>query len=302
MDEKYKNNFLRAGSCAREVRAYGKSLIKKGASYNDIIAKIYTKIQEVGASPAFPPQMALNCTAAHYLPEPNEDIILSDEIIKLDVGVCYEGAIGDCAVTVDLSGKYEKLIEATEAALLAAEKIIKVGVPIRLIGKAIEDTITSFGFEPVRNLSGHGLGVYQIHTSPSIPNYHDRSSAVVKPGMTFAIEPFATTGKGLIFEAGDPVIFAVRKQVCSGIENNLSSSAQVLFREICTFKGLPFSLHDFTKRKIPLQVVKQGIAELLHMNLIEGYPPLIEEEYGIVAQAENSVLVDMKGKVTITTR
>lgn len=203
MNEKYKQNFLRAGSIAKEVRAYGKSLIKPGASYNDVIAKINRKIVEMGARAAFPPQIALDDVAAHYLPEPGQDITFAEQVVKLDIGVCYEGAIGDCAVSIDLSGKHQDLVDAAEAALLSAEKIVKVGLPVREIGRAIEAAMKPYGLTPVKNLCGHGLGHYQIHTSPSIPNYEDKSTAIIKPGMTFAIEPFATNGKGLIYDAGE---------------------------------------------------------------------------------------------------
>src|SRR5689334_20618024 len=119
MNSKYRQNFIKAGAFAREVRAFGKSLIQKGASYNEVLQKVNEKIVALGAKPAFPPQIALNHVAAHYLPMPDEDVIFSDEVVKLDVGVAFEGAIGDCAVTVDLSGKFQPLIDAAEAALLA---------------------------------------------------------------------------------------------------------------------------------------------------------------------------------------
>ena len=126
MNSKYKQNFIQAGALAKEVRAFGKSLIQKGSSYQEVISKIMQKIGELGARPAFPPQIALNHVAAHFLPIPGEDVIFSDQIVKLDVGVCYNGAIGDCAVTVDLSGKYQALVDAAEAALLNAEKSLKM--------------------------------------------------------------------------------------------------------------------------------------------------------------------------------
>ena len=110
MDPIYKKNFIKAGEIAKEVRAYGKSLIIKGASYNDVIAKIRSKISELGAKPAFPPQIALDTVAAHYLPQPDEDLFFSNELVKLDVGICVDGAIGDCAVSIDLSGKYQNHI------------------------------------------------------------------------------------------------------------------------------------------------------------------------------------------------
>jgi methionyl aminopeptidase len=297
MNKRYKQHFLHAGALANQVRAYGKSLIKKEASYKDVIAKINQKIIELGARAAFPPQIALNDVAAHFLVQPDEDIIFSDQIIKLDIGVCYEGAIGDCAVTIDLSGKYQKLVEAVESALLNAEQSIKVGQKVREIGKIIDETIASYGFNSIKNLSGHGLALYQIHTTPPIPNYDNQSTAIIRPGMTFAIEPFATTGKGLIYESGVPTIFSFKtsRPVKSDVE-------RLLLTKIKNFKGLPFAIHDLIDEKSPFLDVKKGLLELLRAGIIVGYAPLIEEMHGVVAQAENSVLVDEKGEIFITTR
>jgi methionyl aminopeptidase len=297
MKNTYKQNFIRAGALAKEVRSFGKSLIIKGASYMDVIAKITQKIVDLGARPAFPPQLALNEVAAHFLPQPGEDIIFSDQLIKLDVGVCYEGAIGDCAVTVDLSGNYQKLIEAAEAALLNAEQSVKVGQPVREIGKIIEETISSYGFKPVKNLCGHGLGEYKIHMAPSIPNCDDQSTAVIKPGMTFAIEPFATNGKGFIHEKGIPAIFSF-----ATARPLQSSLARSVLAKIRTFSGLPFASHDLLGKDWSLLEVNAALDELIKAGVISGYRPLVEIEEGMVAQAENSVLVDEKGNVLITTR
>lgn len=297
MNEQYKQNFIRAGSIAKQIRSFGKLLITPGASYNDVIDQIHKKIVTLGARPAFPPQIALDAVAAHFLPQPGYDIIFSKEIVKLDIGVCVDGAIGDCAVTVDLSGKHQALIDAVEAALLNAEQIIQVGLPIREIGRVIAKTIASFGCKPVKNLSGHGLGYYQVHTPPTIPNYDDNSTAIIKPGMTFAIEPFATNGRGLIYEAHNPTIFSLVAE--RPIQSDL---ARRVLATIKIFHGLPFSIHDLLANGLNLVEVKVGLKELHAAGIILGYPPLIEEASGMVAQAENSVLVDQKGNVTITTR
>lgn len=297
MDEKYKKDFIHAGALAHQVRAYGKSLIKVGASYNDVIAKINKKIEALGARPAFPPQIALNDVAAHFLPQPDEDIFFSDQTIKLDVGVCYNGAIGDCAVTIDLSGKHQALVDAVEDALISAEKSIKVGQPVKEIGRIIEERISSYGFSPVRNLAGHGLGYYKIHMPPLIPNYEDKSTAVIKPGMTFAIEPFATNGKGSIFDSGSPTIFSFVRSRAIPLTINRS-----LIVKIKSFSGLPFAMHDLVGGDFTLAEVRRSIAELLKAGVLEGYAPLVEEGHGMVAQAENSVLVDKNGKVFVTTR
>lgn len=297
MNKQYRQDFLKAGTLAKEVRTYGKSLIVKGASYNEVIAKIIKKISEVGAKPAFPPQIALDDVAAHFLPMPGSDIEFTDQVVKLDIGVSFNGAIGDTAVTVDLSGNNARLIEAAESALLAAEKIVKVGLPVRNIGKVIEETITSFGFKPVKNLSGHGLAQYQIHTAPHIPNCDDGSNAVIKPGMTFAIEPFATTGRGYITEQGEATIFCFHSR--KPLFNDVT---RALINKIKAFQGLPFAIHEMVGDGLDLAQVKQGLQELKAAGAIHAYGPLVEIKDARVAQAENSVLVDDDGQVFITTR
>ncbi len=297
MKESYKKDFIRAGSIAKEVRAFGKELIQKGASYNEVVAKIHWKIKELGARAAFPPQIALNDIAAHFIPRAGQDIIFSNDIVKLDIGVCYNGAIGDCAVTIDLSGKYQKLIDAAEEALLKAEQSLHVGQPLSDIGEIIGTTIVSYGFKPIKNLAGHGLGYYKIHMPPSIPNYKDKSKGELTKGMTFAIEPFATTGKGLIYEEGEPEIF------CFLASRPVKSpTCLALIEKIKTFQGLPFATGDVLSDKLSLIDVQKGLAELMKAGVITGYGPLIEEAHGMVAQAENSVLIDDDGQIFITTR
>lgn len=274
------------------MRAFGKSLIKLGASYRDVMAKIREKISALDAIAAFPPQIAFNEVAAHYLPSSGVDHIFSDELIKLDIGVCYKGAIGDCAVSVDLSGKHQKLIDATEAALLAAENILEVGLPIQEIGAIIESTILSYGFQPVRNLAGHGLGHYKVHQGPTIPNCICRMKEKIRPGMTFAIEPFSTNGEGAICEEGRAEIFSL-------INAHIPTSgiAAEMLRQIQAFHGLPFEIEDLKG-----EGREKGVSKLLRQRVIEGYPPLVEVSNGMVAQAENSVLIDDDGSVHIVTR
>lgn len=297
MNRRYKQNFLRAGALAKEVRAYGKSLITPGASYQAVIKKIREKTAELGGRPAFPPQIALDEVAAHFLLRFGDDILFTDQVVKLDIGVSFNGAIGDCAVTVDLSGKHSKLIEAAEAALSAAEKLVAVGLPLKILGQTIEETIKSYGFKSVRNLSGHGLGPYKIHTAPLIPNYASETAERLRPGMTFAIEPFATNGVGMIGEEGLARIYSV--VTYRTLRSELSEK---LWSKIREFEGLPFSVDDLISSELDLAQVEFGLAELVRAGILFGHAPLVEQGRGLVAQAENSVLIDEFGKVFITTR
>lgn len=295
MDHSYIQNFIKAGALAAEARAYGMSLLKPGASCLEIIRKIQEKIQSLGAKPAFPPQLSLNEVAAHFFP--TEDILLGPDLVKLDVGVCYQGAIGDCAETLDLSGRHQLLVDATKQALQKAEDILEVGLPVSSIGKILSETLLAKGFQPIRNLSGHGLGPYQIHTDPIIPNYDDKSPVRLRKEMSFAIEPFGTTGSGWVVATHTPTLFSARKHKLIA-----KPSMEKILLAIARFQGLPFSLHDIAKETLSLQTAQIALQKLTALGILDSYPALIEKTNGMVAQAENSILIDKQGKVHITTR
>jgi methionyl aminopeptidase len=285
-------DWIKAGNIAAQALAYGISLIKPGASYTQITEKVEIKIKELGGECAFPPQMALNEVAAHFTTDPDEDIILKDEVVSLDVGVMINGAIGDTASSVDLSGKHQDLIDASREGLNAALAALKAGErELGNIGKAIEDAITAKGFQPVRNLSGHGLGEYTIHSSPNIPNYDTKDTTKLTPG-NYAIEPFATTGIGMIHEGGVPNIFSVveERQVRSPI-------TRPIWQEIKKYKT------PFTTRWLKFHRAKLSFAlkDLLNQELIHGYPPLVENQKGLVSQAEHSILITEDDEVIVTT-
>ncbi len=286
MNPEDKEKWIKAGKIASEVREWSKSLIKPGAKLLDIANAIENKIREKGATPGFPVNLSLNETAAHYTPVLNDSIVLSDQVLKVDIGVCYEGAIGDTAYTVDLSGKHQKLVEASAAALANAIKILRVGVTLGEIGKVVEETIMSYGFQPIRNLSGHGIALYSIHTQPSIPNYNTHEKTALQKGMIIAIEPFATVGEGRIKEGGETVIFEEisHKAVRSPI-------ARQMLQEMEAFEHVPFA-RRWLDEKHGVNKVSLALAQLKMNGNVHGHAPLVEVSRGLVSQAEHTFLID----------
>ena len=281
-------DYIKAGKIAAEVRNYGKNLIKKGNSLLDVTEKVESKIKSLGADFAFPPQLSCDAIAAHFCPEKDDKIIFENQLVNLDVGIHVNGFIGDCACSVDLSGKNSELVKASEEALKEATKILQIGTKIGDIGKAIEDTILSFGFKPIRNLSGHGLSQYNIHDKPSIPNFNNKDETTLKKGMFIAIEPFATNGIGLIEEKGNASVFTLfgKKSVRIGFVRNIQ-------KEIESFNGLPFTTRWLTENFSETQV-KYALNQLKQLGILKEYPPLVEKQNGLVSQAENSFLIDDK--------
>ncbi|MBR9691401.1 type II methionyl aminopeptidase [Candidatus Woesearchaeota archaeon] len=287
-------DYRKAGKIAAQALEFAKSLVKPGISLLEVCEKTEEKIKELGGELAFPVQISLNDTAAHFCPDADDNIILKDQIISIDIGVHINGFIGDNAATVDLSNKHKDLVKASREALDNAISIIKPGITLGEIGKTIQDTITKYGFAPVRNLSGHGLDEYNIHTTPTIPNYDNKDTTILEQGTIIAIEPFASAGAGIIYESSNPTIFqlAGKKPVRSII------TRQVL-KEINSYNGLPFCRRHLVK-KFGLPKTSFALRELKTLGILREYPPLIDKSHGLVSQAEHTILITKDGCEILT--
>lgn len=284
----------KAGKIAAQVLEYGKNLVKKDASMVEVLDKIEEKIIELGAKPAFPAQISCNHIAAHYCPEEDDKIVFSDQLVCLDVGVHVDGFIGDTATTIDLSGKYSDLVKAAQEALDESINVIKVGVTLSEIGKTIQEAIQKYNFAPVKNLSGHGLGKYEVHTKPSIPNFDNGDQTKIEKGMVFAIEPFASTGAGVVQDSGTATVFELSNK--KPVRNPITR--QVL-KEIESYDGLPFTTRWLT-RKFGVKA-KYALKEMEQLGMLHDHPPLADRDKGMISQAEHSILVDDDGNVVVLT-
>jgi len=286
------SNLKKAGNIAAQARDYGASMIKPGASVLEVTEAVEKKIVELGGGFAFPTQISLNDVAAHYCADPDDKLIFKEgDIAKIDVGVHIDGYIGDTAVTVDL-GTNPDLVNASHEALAAAIMIAKPGVTLGQLGRAIDAAIRKRGMTPVINLSGHGLDQYVFHGSPSIPNVDTGDRTKLEKGMVIAIEPFATPGKGLIYESGNANIFS---QVSEKPVRNMIT--RDVMKEISKYRMLPFTTR-WLVRKFPLYKVNFALKELMNMDIIRSYPPLPERTHAFVSQAEHTLIVDDEPIVT----
>lgn len=294
MDDETLGYYMKAGKIAAEALGYGKSLIKPGNSLFDTTRKIEDKIRELGGSLAFPVQMSCNDIAAHFCPELGDKIVFKDQVVCLDVGVHVNGCIGDTAATVDLSGSHKDLVVASQQALDDAIKIIKPGVSLCDVGRVIQETIGSFGFVPVRNLSGHGLDKFDIHSVPSIPNFDSGDRHQLVDGQVIAIEPFASSGAGVVFDSGEPAVFQlVQKRPVRHI------FARQVLGEIERFGALPFAKW-WLQERFGVPKVNFALRELEREGVVRSYPPLVDKAHGLVSQAEHSLIV--RDKPVVFTR
>jgi methionyl aminopeptidase len=119
------------------------------------------------------------------------------DIVSLDVGVRYNGFIGDTARTVAVGGcsvEAQRLMDVTEQALYEGIALAQAGNRVVDISRAIQRYVEGNGYSIVREFVGHGVG-RTMHEDPQVPNYDDgKKSPRLEPGMTLAIEPMVNAG------------------------------------------------------------------------------------------------------------
>ncbi len=280
-----------AGEILAQVRKETADRIEVGTSHLKVAEYAEDRIRELGGEPAFPVNISIDEEAAHATPSAGDESTFGEELINIDIGVHIDGWLADTATTIDLAG-HDNLTEAPAAALEAAISLVEPGVETGELGRAIEETIEGYGFNPVVNLSGHGLGHWDQHTEPSIPNRAVSQSTTLEAGDVIAIEPFATDGSGKVTEGSDEEIFALEHD--GSVRDRGAREALTQITE--EFRTLPFAARwlDSSRPKMALRRLKtQG--------LVHGYPVLKEDDGKLVSQKEHTVIVTEDG-CEVTTR
>lgn len=138
---------------------------------------------------------------------PGEHVIQDGDLINIDVSAELNGYFGDTGASM-VVGKaqpeYDKLLETTKATLEKVLTLVRAGKPLNLIGKTVQQEASKHGYNPIFDLTGHGIG-RQLHDKPSsIYNFHKPDDRrIMDNGLVLAIEPFLTTGKGHVVEKLD---------------------------------------------------------------------------------------------------
>ena len=288
MDEETKQKYLEAGKIASEALAFAKKKLKPGIPLLELADSVEAKIIEQGGGIAFPINLSLNNVAAHDTPAPGDARTLGEhDLLKVDVGVQVDGYIADCAFSYSADPSHAKLIEASKAGLDAAIAAIRPGAVSREAGKAISDAIAKRGYNPVVNLCGHSLDQYTVHAGQEVPNV-PHGSYVFKEGDVFAVEPFATTGEGIVRDHAECQIFRVAEG-----KSRLAQS-RLLVKNAEKYNGLPFC-RRWLARDFPSTPYDLAISDLVRCGGLEDYYPLAEKTGELVSQAENTLLVTADG-------
>ena len=86
MEKSVFDKYIKAGKIAAEVREASKEFVKIDASILEIAEKIEKMIRDKGAEPAFPVNISLNETAAHYTPFSGDETKIKNGDVVLETG------------------------------------------------------------------------------------------------------------------------------------------------------------------------------------------------------------------------
>jgi methionyl aminopeptidase len=138
---------------------------------------------------------SVNEVICHGIPDSRE--LQDGDIVNLDVTCYVDGVHGDTNATFfvgDVDDISRNLVAVTEECMWHGIEAVRPGRPLSDIGRAIENHAKKHKLGVVRAFIGHGIGE-QFHTDVQVLHYYDeRASMIMRPGMTFTVEPMITLG------------------------------------------------------------------------------------------------------------
>lgn len=282
-----RDDYIKSGSIAAKIKKNVVKLVSPGVTLLEVAEFVDSEIARAGAVPAFPVNISIDDIAAHYTPTSDDKSVFSEgQVVKVDLGVAVNNCPADTALTVTLD-EDRSLQDAAEAALEAALAKADRNATLQDIGAAIERAISSRGFNPVVNLTGHSMSEGTLHAGLSISNFAVSDTRTLGEGV-FAIEPFATTGEGRVKNSEPSSIFRLISTRPSRLPRLRKLQGQIK-EQFGTFPFASRWLNDTL-----------GLRMLVREGVLHNYPILKEVSGAKVSQAEETILIN--GDVIVTTK
>ncbi len=192
-----------AGNVAAEILRLAGEHVRPGLTTDELDAYVHELYIERGAYPSplnyhgYPKSLctSVNEVICHGIPDSRA--LLDGDIVNLDVTAYIGGVHGDTNATFfvgDVDEASRELVRVTEECMWLGIEAVKPGRPLSDLGRAIEQHARAHRYGVVKAFIGHGIGE-QFHTDIQVLHYYDsRSTMLMRPGMTFTIEPMITLG------------------------------------------------------------------------------------------------------------
>ena len=164
--------------------------VKEGAVESELAAYVESLYRQHGADRSSEGQLVCfgpNGADPHHAP--GGAVLKDGDSVVLDIFIPIRRYWCDMTRTVffrSVSDEGRRVYETVRAANLAAEAMIRPGVPMKDIDRAARQVIEDAGYGPCfTHRLGHGCGL-DCHEPP---DNRSSSPAIAEPGMVFSVEP-----------------------------------------------------------------------------------------------------------------
>jgi methionyl aminopeptidase len=192
-----------AGRLAAQARDLVGSHVAPGVTTDELDRIGHEFLCDHGAYPStlgykgFPKSLcaSVNEVICHGIPD--STVVQDGDIVNIDITAFLDGVHGDTNATFltpEVTQEVRDLVDHTREALRRAINAVRPGRRVNVIGRVIESYAKRHGYGVVREFTGHGIGS-SFHSGLVIPHYDDPNyDDLIKPGMTFTIEPMLNLG------------------------------------------------------------------------------------------------------------
>ena len=195
-----------AGRIVGECHLLLRDAVRPGVTTAQLNGLVHEYITRQGGIPSFlgypgpTPYPAATCISVneqivHGIPGPR--VLHEGDIVSIDIGVIWKGYHGDSAWSYAvgrISKAAQDLLDVTEQTLYHALEFARAGGRLGDISHAIQSYAEGRGYGVIRKYISHGVG-RAMHEDPQIKNYGEAGKGMLlRPGMTFAIEPMIARG------------------------------------------------------------------------------------------------------------
>jgi len=168
---------------------------------NEFAEKMHKQANAIAAplgygDPPYPKSIctSLNEVICHGIAD--DTPLVDGDILNIDVTCILDGYYGDCSAMVcigQVSEDKQRVVDVSYESLMRSIAILKPGVMLNEIGKAIEPFANSKNCSVVNQFVGHGIGI-NFHEAPQIAHNSNRVKIPLFEGMIFTIEPMINAG------------------------------------------------------------------------------------------------------------
>ena len=195
----------RAGRLAAEVLEMIEPYVKPGVTTGELDHICHDHIVNTQkAIPAplnyhgFPKSIctSVNHQVCHGIP--GDRRLKNGDIVNIDITVIKDGYHGDTSKMFFVgvpSVIARRLTKVSHECLMIGIDMVEPGKTLGDIGHAVQQHAESHNCSIVREYCGHGIGK-EFHEEPQVLHYGEPGKGVVlRPGMTFTVEPMVNAGK-----------------------------------------------------------------------------------------------------------